>query len=513
MQILAHNILAQGVGRELNITMKRREKSGEKLSSGYRINRAADDAAGLAISEKMRKQIRGLTRGIRNTQDGVSVCQVADGALAEVNDMLHRLTELSVQSANGTNSDEDRQYIQEEINKILQEIDRIGETTTFDELQLFSETSRTGAGSDNHVLSREQAIRELLSGNFSVGKKDITIAGQVLPQDTVTRLAQGYSTEYLWYHYQDICKDPAQRGEVTRTFQLMTQNMRGYMIGAGYGSDGSQRYTQDEIDVMADLVSRHITKLASGQYTNVNDAQQGFWYSVDNELKKVYAKSVTSQVGNFANLASEYYVGTPNDSWSAVANQAGMVDYATRQILYDNYGFDFANTELAEICFPFKSDTEDPIERYRALADMEAGKNESSDANKQSGIWIQSGYEAGDGMWLQIAPMNTNILGIDGLDVSTQSGAEHALSMIDEALQRLSESRSVIGAQQNRLEHTIANEENIVENTSAAESQIRDTDMASEMERFSKDNILMQVGQAMMAQANQQSQGILQLLQ
>lgn len=138
MNIVAHNLTAINAQRQFGINSKSKVKSTEKLSSGYKINRAADDAAGLAISEKMRRQIRGLKQGVENTQDGVSLCQVADGALAEVNDMLHRITELSVKSANGTNSDEDRQYIQEEVSQILQEIDRIGETTTFNERKIFT---------------------------------------------------------------------------------------------------------------------------------------------------------------------------------------------------------------------------------------------------------------------------------------------------------------------------------------------------------------------------------------
>ena len=135
--VIAHNIFAMNAQRQLNIVTKNKEKTTEKLSSGYRINRAADDAAGLSISEKMRRQIRGLSQGIKNTEDGVSLCQVADGALAEVSDMLHRITELSIKSANGTNSDEDRKAIQQEISQIMQEIDRIGDTTEFNERKIF----------------------------------------------------------------------------------------------------------------------------------------------------------------------------------------------------------------------------------------------------------------------------------------------------------------------------------------------------------------------------------------
>ena len=137
MNIVAHNMLAMNANRQFNIINKNKVKSSEKLSSGYRINRAADDAAGLSISEKMRRQIRGLSQGIDNTEDGISLCQVADGALSEVSAMIHRITQLSVQSANGTYTDEDREAIQHEIGQILQEIDRIGDTTEFNTNKIF----------------------------------------------------------------------------------------------------------------------------------------------------------------------------------------------------------------------------------------------------------------------------------------------------------------------------------------------------------------------------------------
>ena len=147
--VISHNMLALNANRQFNIINKNKAKSTEKLFSGYRINRAADDAAGLSISEKMRRQIRGLSQGVKNTEDGVSLCQVADGALSEVSAMLHRITELSVQSANETNSEQDRQYIQEEINQILQEIERISDTTTFNEKALFKEEENSQIVTDN----------------------------------------------------------------------------------------------------------------------------------------------------------------------------------------------------------------------------------------------------------------------------------------------------------------------------------------------------------------------------
>ena len=168
MNVIAHNLFAINANRQFNITNKIKAKNTEKLSSGYRINRAADDAAGLSISEKMRRQIRGLSQGIRNTEDGVSLCQVADGALAEVSAMLHRVTELSVQSANETYADEDRKAIQHEISQIMQEIDRIGETTEFNGKKVFQ-------GQDAQTMPIRTASARIRSGmtcSYSVADGD-----------------------------------------------------------------------------------------------------------------------------------------------------------------------------------------------------------------------------------------------------------------------------------------------------------------------------------------------------
>lgn len=186
--VISHNLLAMNANRQFNITSKNKAKSSEKLSSGYRINRAADDAAGLSISEKMRKQIRGLSQGIENTQDGVSLCQVADGALAEVSDMLHRINELSIQSANGTNSLSDRQAIQNEIEEILQEIDRIGETTVFNEHAIFRVPDNKGTGISAPTMKPANIFgNEVVSGG-TVDISTITTAELYIRTKDVVRL-------------------------------------------------------------------------------------------------------------------------------------------------------------------------------------------------------------------------------------------------------------------------------------------------------------------------------------
>ena len=270
--VVQHNLTAMNSNRMLNLTTKTQSKSTEKLSSGYKINRAADDAAGLAISEKMRRQIRGLTQASANAQDGISCVQTAEGALNEVHDMLQRMNELAVKASNGTNMKEDRSYIQQEVAQLTTEINRVAKTTTFNE-------------------------QNLLNGSFT-GK----------------------------------------------TLQV-----------------GSEKATGNQITI-------------------------------------------------------------------------------------------------------------------------------------------------------SISAMNAGGLGVSGLSVSTTTNALGAISTVKLAITKLNEQRSKLGAIQNRLEHTINNLDNVVENTTAAESAIRDTDMASEMVKYSNNNILAQAGQAMLAQANQSNQGVLSLL-
>ena len=269
--VVQHNLTAMNSNRMLGITTGSQAKSTEKLSSGYKINRAADDAAGLAISEKMRRQIRGLTQASNNAQDGISCVQTAEGALNEVHDMLQRMNELAVKAKNGTNKTDDRDYINKEVQNLISEIDRVSSTTTFNE-------------------------QNLLSGDFSGGKA------------------------------------------------------------------------------------------------------------------------------------------------------------------------------------------------------------------------LQVGAEANQVITLTIKSMSASSIGVSGISVGTQTAASNAIGAIKDALKAVSEQRADLGAIQNRLEHTIKNLDNVVENTTAAESQIRDTDMASEMVRFSNNNILAQAGQSMLAQANQSNQGVLSLL-
>lgn len=437
MNIVTHNLLAMNSNRQLGITTKSKVKSTEKLSSGYKINRAADDAAGLSISEKMRRQIRGLMQGVENTQDGVSLCQVADGALAEVDDMLHRITELSIQAANGTNADSDREAIQTEISEILQEIDRIGDTTSFNEMKIFNNTKV------EHYSTKISLAG--ISGGLSFRDE--------LPEDAFLELRA--HEDGLWIEVNGQCYDNSPPLLIT---YIGWDDTAQYPNGSYWEQDSLQPAQNMRLNIR---FPRSYNPYKNQPYITLN-------------INEVSSKKDLIETLNHARIYMD-------------SNDQGILDVTDGSDGAHNYNI--SNIDLNEI--------------VRVSIEEKGEKN----------FWIQSGCDAGDGIFLEIDSMNTGVLGISDLDVSTIDGADKTIKAIDGALQKINANRSKIGAQQNRLEHTIANEENIVENTTAAESAIRDTDMAKEMVQFSKASILEQVGQSLLVQANQSTQGILSLLQ
>ena len=336
--VVQHNLTAMNSNRMLGITSKTQAKSTEKLSSGYKINRAADDAAGLAMSEKMRRQIKGLSQASLNAADGISCVQTAEGALNEVHDMLQRINELAVKGENGTLTSTDRQYIQSEVKQLMSEIDRVQSTTTFNEQNLLdgSFTNRglqVGAESGQHIA--------ITIGNMSTNE----LIGKALYEET----------QFYTNHIDDDSTD----------------------ADAGYVDDGTKN------TLTADMLVKF------------------YAYNPD--------KAINEDIKN--------------------------------------------NTDAA-----------------------------------------------------------TNITGDEVLEAPTAADFAALNAFAKSAVKTVSQQRSDLGAVQNRLEHTIKNLDNVVENTSAAESQIRDTDMATEMVKYSNNNILMQAGQSMLAQANQSNQGVLSLL-
>ena len=447
--IINHNLSALNSQRQLGVNRRSKAKVMEKLSSGYEINRAADDAAGLAISEKMRRKIRGLTQGVLNAQDGVSVCQVADGALVEVSGMLHRISELAVKSANGTNMQEDRAYIQQEVDQLVQEIDRISETTSFNEILLFNGVSSFD-GKISNVLkpSTDGKFFQLFGNNIS---KTGYMVEELTPGDVTDSTSQlDTNNPYVSVH-------------INMGSLQSIQSLAGTTFFVNCCTDCCPS-TVEFTDTVG--VSTSFGKIQIG----VKKAD-GSYYSASEFCKYV----VDSLQGNdpdhikFAYKGSMLYIyDIDNNKWSQDQKEAAY--FCDSKEIFGNID--------------------------------QAGKR----------IWIQSGNEPGDGIWLKIGNVSALGLGIKNLKVSTVNAAINAIDVSKSALRKVMSNRSRIGAQQNRLEHTIDNENNIVENLTAAESRIRDTDMAKEMVRLSTISILEQAGVSVLVQANQSKQGVLGLL-
>ena len=412
--VVQHNLTAMNSNRMLGVTTSAQAKSTEKLSSGYKINRAADDAAGLSISEKMRKQIRGLTQASSNAQDGISAVQTAEGALNEVQDMLQRMNELAVKAANGTNSEDDRNYIQDEVNQLIKEIDRVSTTTKFNETYLLK--------GDDTVKFTAPGTNLKAAGTAGTNDKQQTY--------DLTITANSFKTE---------------GGKSDVTFSLMGKNF-------------SVRL--EETDDNKTLA----TKLAKAMNENkITDSNVG-----------AFTATVT---GNVITLTAAKN-GTVADT-NVIKDDAELTAKGTGVLTLDlHVGAD--STADNQISVDIK-------QMSASVLGLKTGNSTTGDAT-------------GD----------LDTLLVNGKD---DKNARTAIDTIASALQEVSKQRSALGAAQNRLEHTISNLDNVVENTTSAESSIRDTDMATEMVKYSNNNILAQAGQAMLAQANQSNQGVLSLLQ
>jgi len=414
------NVAALNSYNQLKNTQNNLSKSLSRLSSGKRINGAADDAAGLAISEKMGSQTRGLAQAQRNAQDGISMIQTAEGALKESHSILQRMRELSVQSANDTNTEADRGEIQKEVDQLSQELSRIGETTEFN-------------------------TQSLLDGTL-----------------TDTKFQIGANEE--------------------QNMSVSVNDMRGYSLG-----------TAGDVGVEVSDVS--VTSLSDGSYTVEGNLSDGLEL-IDSEGTQV-GQSNDGLVWN--DMAS-----TPAEEFTFVegAVTSGSITIeggeATGTADFDNSGL-----EAGEYTLDFTSATEATIEdaNGNVVATSSDAKTFTSVEDGTTNVFSLTAAASAD---MDIS--------VGGLDVSSQATADVAITTLDDAIASVSSERSKLGSVQNRLDHTINNLNTAEENLTAAESRISDVDMAKEMMSFTKNQILSQAGTAMMAQANQLPQGVLQLL-
>ena len=485
--VVQHNLQAMNANRMLNVTTGQQAKSTEKLSSGYRINRAADDAAGLTISEKMRKQIRGLDQASTNAQDGVSSVQTAEGALTEVHSMLQRMNELAVQAANGTNAESDRQAIQDEIDQLTTEIDRVAETTKFNEIYLLKGDSEGGTKTEK-LAAHDAGLAGTLVDNGDTATftakalkhgEEINIAGKSYTVDGVTKpttnsIAQG--------------TQGAAGAKGTYTFAL-----------AGMQADlnGKATFTIDGKDYTIDVAKDDDADAIGGKLATALNGK------IDDGLGTKYA--VTNNAGTLTFEAGK--AGANNKAitgaYKPLENGTSVTDIYNKMkdelATASSIGTDTAATVTNNNDGTFTI-TKGSVEVAESLSfNLHVG----ADADLTNKINVN------------IETMNSAYLGIKNLNVTDKTGtaATYAVDAIADAVAKVSSQRSALGAVQNRLEHTIDNLDNVVENTTSAESRIRDTDMAEEMVNYSKNNILAQAGQSMLAQANQSTQGVLSLLQ
>lgn len=386
---IQHNIMAMNAYRNYTNNTSALNKNLEKLSSGYKINRAGDDAAGLAISEKMRAQITGLDKAQDNAQDGISLVQTAEGALTEVHDMLNRMVELATQSANGTYEKTDRDNLQAEVTELLDEIDRISETANFNGIELLDGSLSNGFG---------------VTGTF--GTTNVTFGSSA----AVT---------------VDFAAD---------------SNLEGGAISVTFGGTNSMT-------------------IKLGSKTN------GDTYT---------AEEIQEAIRNAAKNDS-----TNGDNFLSFTVSGGDITVATN-----------ATTAMTQA-------------QTAALGTNGAGLK----------LQIGDTADVANQLTVQIGSMSAKSLGIADIDISDPDGASDAIDLIKTAINTVSTTRGTLGATQNRLDHTINNLSVMTENIQDAESTIRDTDVADEMMAYTKNNILVQSAQAMLAQANQVPQGVLQLLQ
>jgi flagellin len=567
-----HNIAALNTLSSLNNASAAQSKSMEKLSSGLRINRAGDDAAGLAISEKMRGQIRGLDMAAKNGQDGISLIQTAEGALNETHSILQRMRELATQSANGTNTDTDRGALQDEMNQLTSEINRIGNTTEFNTQKLLNGGIASNDGSKiTQAKSAEIVGAETYVGNAdasgltsatikvdgttfditSVLAKDFSVAGPpaaaITKDQLIDQLKNVTAGGVKLSDLVDI-KDNGtaltftakSKGDTSSITITADDDAAAVMLGFAdaaatgtevkgtpttverHGLEGSTAVDGADVAIAADSTFK--VTVGTDSAVDINLGPNAKTYDTNNTDTNI-AKAATADLVKDLNAALQ---------------KAGLDGKVTASVSDDNK-IQFISENGKDISL--EEGTGSPLTAVGiATADLTAVGNVNQVVGpgaQGSGFntKFQIGANSGQSMSLTISDMRSAALGITGnagqagfttansvtngtndvkseaaLNISTKEGASSAIKVLDSAISSVSSERSKLGAVQNRLEHTINNLGTASENLTAAESRIRDVDMAKEMMEQTKNSILSQAAQAMLAQANQQPQGVLQLL-
>ena len=494
---------AANANRMLNVTTSAQSKSTEKLSSGYKINRAADDAAGLTISEKMRKQIKGLDRASTNAEDGVSSVQTAEGALTEVHSMLQRMNELATQAANGTNSkDSDRQAIQDEIDQLTTEIDRVSETTKFNETYLLKGDAGTktinmkahdaglkGTLTDNGDGTATFVMDALNAGDkVSIGGKTYTIGSDEAKVDA-------------WFTDNNVQDADGAQIKINGKDYIYTTEIQPTQTNGKVNAGWYEGTTKPGAPTGKDNESSPVY----ANVTAIKDAVKA------GATATVGAKTITALNDTKNNATGDAKPDGISDTDATVISKNKAYELASKELLKANQIDDTVGSASVGVGTPTTT-----VDLTNGTGTFKIQTGSAKVANTLSfSLHVGSDADMTNKIQVNIDSMDSASLGIKGINVKDDSGnaATYAIDAISDAISKVSSQRSSLGAVQNRLEHTINNLDNVVENTTTAESRIRDTDMASEMVNYSKNNILAQAGQSMLAQANQSNQGVLSLLQ
>ena len=519
-----HNISALKANNQLARTNKLLDASLERLSSGYRINSAADDSAGLAISEKMKTQISGLEQASRNASDGISVIQTAEGALIEVESMLQRMRELAVQSANGIYTIEDRKAIQAEIDQLNEEINRISENTEFNTMTLldgnidrksFSSNNKVNlialsdtVGIGNYAIKITQDARQavVVGGSVDFGEGDYTPttrkisaseAGSININGETVKVNEGDTVDEVFQKLRDVCDSvnvnvfAANSDAVPDTDT--NHDLAGYTSKQLAGGDKlifvSREYGSDQkITIHCD--KPELSKLLGLTVKGVE--ARGIDAKAEIDLDKGKPESLFENTATVSIRGNKITVSDRNNFKMIFEVDPGSVKTEFTDATINGPEDDFTQGEIGE--------EEKSIDITVSVLD--AGPMD-----------LQIGANEGQTMSIRIPRVTPRTLGIDKINIGTADGAQRAIALLDNAINEVSAIRSKLGAYQNRLEHSISNLDVTAENMTESLSRIEDVDMAEEMAEYTQKNVLAQAGTSMLAQANMRPQNILSLLQ
>ncbi len=543
-----HNISAMNAHRLLNRNNSIGSKTLEKLSSGKRINRAGDDAAGMAISEKMRAQVRGLQIASRNSLDGVSLVQTAEGAMAEVHSMLQRMRELSVQAANGTSAESDRQAIQDEINQLTSEVNRVANGTEYNTRNVLKGNEGPESNALVHRMSTGESaqvtgnvdVEALAAGDFNLASEQLSV--WVDGEEKVVNLTQTNNATTL-NNFMDLMNDAL--GDSAKAIidkngfiEITTASMGGLSKIEIKGSGDAVKMIDSTFDPAAPVyptdtgVAENATNTSKGTFYFDAVPEVGSTIKIGNETIEFFDSSVAPYVGSnrpidiagkatpeavVDEIVNKFATGIDGVTLSKDAkfdSGAGTSDNARLIVTADSPGFDGNLIYLEATPKEFTTSLQvgaNTGQGFRLeIGDIRAQKlkisadNPTRNPGVKGASYVKTGATVTDGISASMVEY--------AVDVTSEEKASAAISVFDNAIVQIAGERSRLGATQNRLEHTIANLDNTAENLTAAMSRVEDTDMALEMANFQKINVLQQAGVSMLAQANQQPQSILKLL-